>query len=209
MGIGRQDGQHQFSVRAHGVDVLLFKEHIDTQAFQFPNGFQQRDRISGKAGDTFCNDEVDFPGAAACQHSLKAVPLALGAGDSLVTVHAAVKPTGVGLDQAVVIAHLRGKRVEHCVLPRRNAGIGADAQRLRLHGDLEIDPFYDSLHIVHLPLVCDILPLNARFIQLFQRNILHEDILYFLAMIVSISAYSSSEIKPFESIRRASAIAAW
>ena len=207
--IGCQDGQHQLSVRAHGVEVLFFKEHINTQAFQFPDGFQQRDRISCKAGDAFCNDEVDFSGAAACQHSLKAVPLALGAGDGFVTEHATVKPTGVRLNQAVVIAHLRGKRVEHRVLSGRNAGIGADAQRLRLHGDLEIDPFYDSLHVVHLPLVCDILPLNARFIQPFQRNILHEDIPYFLAMIVSISAYSSSEIKPFESIRRASAIAAW
>lgn len=47
------------------------------------------------------------------------------------------------------------------------------------------------------------------YIQLFQRNILHEDTPYFLAMIISISAYSSLEIKPFESIRRASAIAAW
>lgn len=140
---------------------LFFKENINTQAFQFPDGFQQRDRISGKAGDTFCNDEVDFPGAAACQHSLKAIPLALGTGDGFITVHAAVKPTGVGLDQVVVIAHLRRKRVEHCVLSRRNAGIGADTQRLRLHGNLEIDPFYDSLYVVHLPLVCDILPLKA------------------------------------------------
>ena len=48
LGIGRQDGQHQFSVRAHGVDVLFFKEHINTQAFQFPDGLQQCDRISGK-----------------------------------------------------------------------------------------------------------------------------------------------------------------
>lgn len=59
--VGCQNGQHQLSVRAHGMDVLFFKENIDTQAFQFPDGFQQRDRISGEAGDTFCNDEVDFP----------------------------------------------------------------------------------------------------------------------------------------------------
>ena len=49
LGIRCQDGQHQLTVSAHGVDVLLFKEHIDTQAFQLSDGFQKSDRVSGKA----------------------------------------------------------------------------------------------------------------------------------------------------------------
>jgi len=47
------------------------------------------------------------------------------------------------------------------VPPGGSAGEAAAGRRLRLHGNLEIDPFYDSLYVVHLPLVCDILPLKA------------------------------------------------
>ena len=97
--------------------------------------------------------------------------------------------------------------MQHGILSRGNAGIGTNAQCLRLSRDQGIDPFYNSFRAVHLLLVCDILPLKAGYIQWFQRNILHEDMLYFSAIIVSIFAYSLAEISPLERILRASAIA--
>lgn len=49
LGIGRQDGQHQLTVSAHGMDVLFLEEHINAQAFQLSDGFQKGDGVSGKA----------------------------------------------------------------------------------------------------------------------------------------------------------------
>ena len=49
LGIGRQNGQHQLTVSAHGVDVLLLEEHINAQAFQLSDSFQKGDSVSGKS----------------------------------------------------------------------------------------------------------------------------------------------------------------
>ena len=49
LGIGSQNGEHQFTVRTHGADILLFEEHIDAQVLQLPDGFQKRDGVAGKA----------------------------------------------------------------------------------------------------------------------------------------------------------------
>ena len=85
--------------------------------------------------------------------------------------------------------------MQHGILAAGNTSVGAHTQGSRLHRNVGIDPFYNSLH------------LNQEHIQLFQRNILPEDMPYFLAIIVSIFAYSLAEIIPLERILRASAIA--
>ena len=85
------------------MDVLFFEEHINAQAFQLSDGFQKSDGVSGKAGNALCNDHIDFPGTAVCQHLLKAVPVALGSGQGFVAVNAAVDPAGMGLDHFAVM----------------------------------------------------------------------------------------------------------
>ena len=97
--------------------------------------------------------------------------------------------------------------MQHGILAAGNTSVGAHTQGSWLCRNVGINPFYNSLHLIHLLRVCDILPLNQEHIQLFQRNILPEDMPYFLAIIVSIFAYSFAEISPLERILRASAIA--
>ena len=100
--VGSQDGYHQLSVCAHGVDVLLLEIDVNPQGFQLPDGFQQGHRIPRKAGDGFRDDHVDVSGTAFSQQALKPVPAVLGAGERFIGVDPAVKPTSVLLDQRTV-----------------------------------------------------------------------------------------------------------
>lgn len=118
--------------------------------------------------------------------------------ERLVSIDAAIQPTGMALDHFAVLADLCGKRMQHGILAGRNTGIGCDPRRFGLCRNGKLNLFYDSFHSNHPLLVVDILPLKVEYIQGFQRNIVHEFSLYFLAMIVSIFRYSDSVMMPFE-----------
>ena len=124
--VGSQDGHHQFSVCAHGVDVLLLEIDVNPQGLQLADGFQQGHRVPRKAGDGFRDDHVNVSGAALSQQALKPVPAVLGAGERFIGVDPAVKPASVLLNQRTVVAHLCGQRMQHGILPGGNSGIGRD-----------------------------------------------------------------------------------
>lgn len=62
LGVGCQNGEHQFSVRAHGADVLFLEVNIHPQRFQIPDSLEQHHRVPGEPGDRLCDDEVYFSG---------------------------------------------------------------------------------------------------------------------------------------------------
>ena len=89
------------------MNVLFFKENINTQAFQFPDGLKKRHRVPGKAGNALSNNQVDIPFAAFLKHLLKTTPPVLGTGHGFITVDTEVLPAGMALDYFAVIADLR------------------------------------------------------------------------------------------------------
>ena len=66
LGLGKRSKkrQHDFAVGVQSLDVLFFKENIDSEFLQLTNRPQKRDRISGKAADRFCYDHIDVSGSA-------------------------------------------------------------------------------------------------------------------------------------------------
>lgn len=80
------------------MNVLFFKENVDAQLLQLPDGLQQRDGVPSKAGDAFGDDHIDLPGAAGFKQALEVIAVVFGPRQGFVCVHAAVEPTGVFLD---------------------------------------------------------------------------------------------------------------
>ena len=79
LGVGCQDGQHEFAVGAFTVDVLLLKEYVYVQAFELSYRFQQGDGVPCEPGYGFRDDHIDLPGPAVRQHPLEFLPAVLGA----------------------------------------------------------------------------------------------------------------------------------
>ena len=114
--VGCQDGQHEFSVRAHRVDVLLFKINIHTHQLQFPHRLQKRNRIPGKPGNRLGQYHIDLPCAAVGKQPHEIFPGILCAGLCLIRIDPGILPFPMALDQFTVIADLRRQRMEHGVL---------------------------------------------------------------------------------------------
>ena len=64
----RHDGEQQFALAVKGVDFLLFEVDFYAFFFQFADGNQTVNRVSGEAADRLCDDEVDFTGHGIGDH---------------------------------------------------------------------------------------------------------------------------------------------
>ena len=84
LGIGCKYGQHQFAVSAYSVNVLLLKINIHPQRFEHTDSLKERHSISRKAGDGFCEYQINFSVTAIFQHLLKAGSRFFRAGDSFI-----------------------------------------------------------------------------------------------------------------------------
>jgi len=128
---GSEEGKHQFSVPAQGIQPFLFKEHGNPQLLQFPGRFQQGDGVPGEAAHRLGQDPVDLSGPAVRQQPLKLRPLAPGAGVVRIRITACVGPAGMLLDHLAVIADLPGQGMEHGVLAGGNPGVGGHPEQPR------------------------------------------------------------------------------
>ena len=54
----RHDGDEQFALSVKRPDVFFLKIALNAMIFEFPDRSQAVDRVSGKAADRFCDDEV-------------------------------------------------------------------------------------------------------------------------------------------------------
>ena len=107
LGVSGEKSEEHLVADFSGIEMLLFKVDGHADGFQFPDDLQAFPGISGKAGDGFGQDAVDFPLAAVADHSQKIVPLVHPQScDALVSVDIDEFPFLVSLDQLGVIAHL-------------------------------------------------------------------------------------------------------
>ena len=89
------------------LDILLLKVDFYAFFFQFADGNQAVDRVSGEAADRFCDDEVDFVGHGIGDHFIEAdAMLGVRAGNALVRVYFYKLPFGIAFDVLRVIIHL-------------------------------------------------------------------------------------------------------
>lgn len=104
---GSQQGQHDLAVTAEGIDAFLLEPNLDAQFLQVPDGLQQVNSVSGKAGDALGEDDVYLPGLAVVEHPLELLSAGrLGAGHRIVRIDACVLPFGIALNQIAIIADL-------------------------------------------------------------------------------------------------------
>lgn len=68
LGKARHDGQQQLALSVKGVNVLLFKEYLNTFFLQLLDGNEAVNRVSCESADRFCDDEVDFAGHGIGNH---------------------------------------------------------------------------------------------------------------------------------------------
>ena len=111
MGKRSKKRQHDFAVCIQDLDVLLFKENIDPEFIKLTNRPQERERISSKATDRFCEDYIDVSCSAVCKELLKLLAAFLGVGFRLVCIDSGELPIGVAADKISVVMDLRIKRV--------------------------------------------------------------------------------------------------
>ena len=146
-----EDGQHQLTVPAQTVDILLLKIDRNAQLLQLSYRFQQRHRVTGEAADGFCEHPVDSARPAVCQQPLKLRAIVLRPGQRLVCVHPRIRPAGAALNKLAVMANLSGQRMQHSVLAGGHSAVGRNALQtgcgcggLHLVNDLFLCLFHDG-----------------------------------------------------------------
>ena len=97
----------QLTFGVKGPDVFLLEIDLHTGFFQFSDGGQAVDRISGKAADRLGDDQVDLSSQGILDHLIETVTaFCAGAGDALVSVDFNELPIGVAQDVLGVIVDL-------------------------------------------------------------------------------------------------------
>ena len=97
----------QFTVAFQRVNVLFLKENPNALRFQRAYIFQTLYRVSGEAGDGFCDDIVDLSVLAVADHALKFRAFVRPcAGDALIGIKAGKLPLFPGGDHFCINAHL-------------------------------------------------------------------------------------------------------
>ena len=72
------DGQSQFGVRVERIDVVIHKNHPHTDGFEIAGDLKAVHRVSGKSGDLFCYDQIQFMRLCILDHPIKILPLFCG-----------------------------------------------------------------------------------------------------------------------------------
>lgn len=103
----RVNDKIQFTVAFQRVNVLFLKENPNALRFQRAYIFQTLYRVSGEAGDGFCDDIVDLSVLAVADHALKFRAFVRPcAGDALIGIKAGKLPLFPGGDHFCINAHL-------------------------------------------------------------------------------------------------------
>ena len=106
----RPAGKHELLVAGQRPNAFFLELHLDAELLQPAPRFEEIHRIEGKSADGLGEDNVDPPGLAVGQHSLKlGSAFRAGAGDESVRVNSGKLPFRILLDKPAVIAYLGGK----------------------------------------------------------------------------------------------------
>lgn len=129
-GKGTHQRDEKFASAVHGVDVLPLKINRYPGGFQFADGREGIYGISGKTGQRFCEDQIDFTVQRIIHHAVETVPPADGqAGNAVIGVHSGKDPVRVLPDIFREILLLRLKTVLLGILHGGHSGISGDPLR--------------------------------------------------------------------------------
>ena len=90
------------------MDILFLEVDVYPQAFQLTDGFQHRHCIPGKPADGLDQHHIDLSSPAVLQQALKLRTAGPGAGETFIGVHPGILPVLPALNEAAVVADLRG-----------------------------------------------------------------------------------------------------
>ena len=134
LGEGAVEGEQELALPGDGVEVLLLENDRDAQLAQFTGVFDGVQRVPGKAGEGFGEDEVDPAPPALADHPLEFLPAADGrAGFALVGEHVRHDPVRIFCDFFGVVALLRLVAGELLLVIGGDAAVGGDTELL-FHG---------------------------------------------------------------------------
>ena len=68
---GSQNGKQHFGGGTGGIQIVFIKKNVYAKFLESSDILQAVHRVTGKAGNTFCNDIVYFPGFAVSNHPLE------------------------------------------------------------------------------------------------------------------------------------------
>ena len=106
------DGEPQFSIAVHGVDVVGHEFHRNTDSFQFPGIAQGIYNIPGKTADFLGQNQLEFSFMGILNHPVKldAFP-GTGSGRALVRINGVQLPVGISGNVFLEILLLRFERI--------------------------------------------------------------------------------------------------
>ena len=82
------DGDQQLALSIQRIDALFFKIYCNPAFLELADGSQGINRISGKAGDGLCENQVDLSIKGILYHAIEPFALfGVGAGDALVRIY--------------------------------------------------------------------------------------------------------------------------
>jgi len=109
---GAEHFHDQLVLHFGGLDAFLFKIYVHAERFQFPESGEAVPDVSGKSGNGFDQNQIDFPFAAVVHHPQKILPLVRsGSGNALVGINIDQLPFIVAGDMLGVVIHLRGEGI--------------------------------------------------------------------------------------------------
>ena len=107
LGDGGHDREPQLRVLVQGVDVVVLEEYADAVIQQFACVLDGVQRVSGKAGNLLCDDQIEFVLRRVVHHAVEVLTLLGGnSGKSFVDVSGNEGPGHVLADQVFVIGNL-------------------------------------------------------------------------------------------------------
>jgi len=112
------------------MEVLFLKKHIHTQRLQLTYGLQESDSVTGEAGYGFRDHHIHFSAPAIFHKPLELCAGILSPCQGLIRVDTGELPSGVFLDEFVIVADLCGQGMEHGVLPGGYTGIRRNSDPL-------------------------------------------------------------------------------
>ena len=126
-GKGTHQREEKFAGAVHGVDVLPLKINRHSSGFQLADGREGIYGISGKTGQRFCENQIDFTVQCIIHHAVEIVPPADGqAGNAVIGVHSGKDPVRVMPDILREILLLRLETVFLRILHGGHSGVSSD-----------------------------------------------------------------------------------
>ena len=133
-GKGTHQGNEELAGAVHGVDILFLKVDRRPGGFQTADGREGIYGISGKTGQRFCENQIDFTVQRIIHHAVETIPPADGqAGNAVIGVHSGKDPVRVLPDIFREILLLRLETVFLRILHGGHSGVSSDSlQECRL-----------------------------------------------------------------------------